>query len=360
MNPAATSPTPPPPTYPEVLQQLQARPRRWLVTGAAGFIGSHLVETLLKAGQTVIAFDNFSTGSPQNLAEAVGGAERVHARTSRPKSRFTLVEGDSRDPNACRNAMTRGVDYVLHHAAISEAPSPNEQMVQFHAENVTGMLLMLEAAQAADVQRFVYASSSDVYGDAATQPCREDITGRALSPFALSKQMNEMYASLYARLYNLSAVGLRYFQVFGPRQNLLGDDIIARWITAMLRGGEVVIPGEGDFAADYCYVANIVQANIMAACCPLTARKHMTCNIASSRPIRLLELFLEMRAAVAVRHKSVRNLMPSYRPPQPGELRPLLPDITRARTMLGYEPMHDVAAGLEASMLWYEGNLFEG
>jgi UDP-N-acetylglucosamine 4-epimerase len=352
MNPAQPKTTV---HYPDVLQQLQARPRRWLVTGAAGFIGSHLVEMLLKAGQTVIAFDNFSTGTPQNLAEAVGGAERVHSRTMRPKSRFTLMEGDARDPNACRNALARGVDFVLHNAALNGAS--HDQMVQLHEDNVTGHLNMLEAARGADVQRFVYASSSEVYGDTTIQPCREENIGQALTPFALSKHMDELYASLYARLHGLTAVGLRYFQVFGPRQNLQSEDVIPRWMHAMLKEKAVVIPGEGDHEVDLCYVANAVQANIMAACAPLGARKHVVCNIAAAKPVRLLDLFLEMRGAVAVRHKKVRNMMPAYRPPLAGELKVSLPDITRARNVLGYEPTHDVAAGLEASMIWYEANI---
>jgi UDP-N-acetylglucosamine 4-epimerase len=255
-----------PSRYDELKAALTASPKTWLVTGAAGFIGSHLVEALLKLDQIVVGLDNFSTGKRENLREietVVSGAQW---------QRFRFIEGDTRSLETCREAC-QSVDYVLHQAALGSVPRSIADPIRSHDSNVNGFLNMLVAARDAGVRRFVHASSSSVYGDYPDLPKQEDRIGRPLSPYAATKQANELYAGVFARCYGLELVGLRYFNVFGPRQDPDGPyaAVVPKWIAAMIHGEPVQINGDGETSRDFCYVANVVQANLLAATAPQSA-----------------------------------------------------------------------------------------
>jgi UDP-N-acetylglucosamine 4-epimerase len=324
--------------------QLERR-RRWLVTGAAGFIGSNLVEALLRLGQEVVGLDDFSTGHRRNLDEVASGlGERWEA--------FRLVEGDIRDREACGAAMA-GVDIVLHQAALGSVPRSIEEPLVSHDVNVTGFLNVLEAARQAGVQRFVYAASSSTYGDEPSLPKREDRIGNALSPYAATKLANEIYASVYGRSYGFAATGLRYFNVFGPRQDPEGPyaAVIPKWLAAMIAGEEIVINGDGETSRDFCYVTNAVQANLLAALAPDEVQGEVY-NVAVGERTTLNQLFGLLRDGLG-RHQVHYRLEPAYGPFRAGDVRHSEADIGKARRMLGYAPSHDVAAGLAEALPCY-------
>ena len=338
---------------PDVAGSLLAGVRaRWLVTGAAGFIGSNLVEHLLAAGQTVVGLDNFATGHRVNLDEvrdAVGDAAWT---------RFRLIEADVRDAGACREACT-GADFILHQAALGSVPRSLADPVASFEANVAGFVRLLEAARAAGVRRVVYASSSSVYGDHPALPKREATTGRPLSPYAATKCADELFADTWARSYALACTGLRYFNVFGPRQDPDGAyaAVIPRWVAAMLRDAPCTIHGDGQSSRDFCYVANVVQANLRAALAPIEGSSHEVYNIACGERATLLELFACLRAAlrrcagIDYRHE------PRFGPFRDGDVRHSLAAIDKARTMLAYEPTHRLADGVDAAIAWYARRL---
>jgi UDP-N-acetylglucosamine 4-epimerase len=336
----------------EVVAELRNRPRRWLVTGVAGFIGSNLLQWLLEAGQEVVGLDNFATGKPANLDEvrSLVGLERW--------GRFRFVEGDVASPDACLDAVA-GVDLVLHQAALGSVPRSVEEPLASNAANVTGHLALLEAARRAGVKRFVYASSSSVYGDSPTLPKVEPDLGRPLSPYAVTKLSDELYASVYGHLHGMETVGLRYFNVFGPRQDPEGAyaAVIPKWIAAMLRGDEVRINGTGEISRDFCYVRNVVQANLLAATVETPEALNQVYNIALGRRTTLDELFVLLRDGLAVRHPRLAGSKPAYGPFRPGDVMHSLADIGKARRLLGYEPTHSIEQGLDESLDWYERNL---
>lgn len=328
--------------------QLRQAPRRWLVTGAAGFIGSHLLETLLELGQTVRGLDNFSTGHRHNLAQV---RENVGEQAWR---RFSLIEGDIRDAQACARACA-GIDIVLHQAALGSVPRSISQPQLCFEVNLSGFLCMLGAARTAGVGRFVYASSSAVYGDHPGLPKVEHTIGEPLSPYALSKHADELYAQLYGRCYGTEAVGLRYFNVFGPRQDPLGAyaAVIPRWLAAMLAGDPVRINGDGSTSRDFCYVANTVQANLLAATSVHPQAINEVFNVAVSGRTSLLQLHAAMQALVL-------EARPGLRPPaalhgdfRAGDVRHSQADIGRATRLLGYAPTHDLRQGLRQTVAWY-------
>ena len=328
--------------------QLRVEPKRWLVTGSAGFIGSHLLETLLHLGQQVVSVDNFETGHRRNLEEvrAAVGEERWR--------QHEFIEGDIVDPGTCRRAC-KEVDVVLHQAALGSVPRSISDPQRTHAVNATGFLNMLAAARDASVARFVYASSSSVYGDAPELPKAEDAIGRPLSPYALSKRIDELYAEVFGRCYGTATIGLRYFNVFGPRQDPEGAyaAVIPRWVEAMLHGRPVVIYGDGETTRDFCYVANIVQANILAATCGPDAVGKV-CNIAVGGRLSLASLFESLRELITQRHPDLAVPGPVYEGFRPGDVRHSLADIGRAQRLLGYDPTYDVRAGLREALPWYE------
>lgn len=325
---------------------LQNEPRTWLVTGAAGFIGSNLVEELLACGQVVVGLDNFSTGYRENL-------EEVLADHPERRARFTMIEGDIRDLDVCRAACT-GVDYVLHHAALGSVPWSVADPLTTNAVNVTGFVNMLVAAKDAGVARVVYASSSAVYGDAAEQPQVEEHIGQPLSPYASSKHADETYALAFQRSYGLEAVGLRYFNVFGRRQDPNGAyaAVIPRWITSLLRGEACTIFGDGETTRDFCYVANVVQANILAATADIRATAQVY-NVACGASVTLNELFEMLRVRLLAEGVDVSLARPRYAEFRIGDVRLSSASIEKARLLLDYSPTHLVAAGLAEANAWY-------
>jgi len=334
--------------YAKIAEALRARPRTWLVTGAAGFIGSHLLETLLSLDQQVVALDNFSTGKPQNL-EAV--RERV---TPRQWSRCRVVEGDVADAATCA-AVCRGVEYVLHHAALGSVPRSLAEPRASHRANVTGFLELLEAARLAGVKRLVYASSSSVYGDTPELPKHEERIGRPLSPYAATKWINEIYAETWGRVYGLECIGLRYFNVFGPRQDPHGPyaAVIPRWMEALWHGHPVTIYGDGETSRDFCYVANVVQANLLAATTDRPEAVHQVYNIAVGERTTLHELYRLLVAGLRRWRPHLTPLAPTYEPFRPGDIRHSLADITKARRLLGYDPGYRLPEGLDLTWQWF-------
>jgi UDP-N-acetylglucosamine 4-epimerase len=335
-----------------LLDSLKARPRRWLVTGSAGFIGSHLLEVLLRAGQSVASLDNFATGHRHNLDQvraSVGDALWAQHR---------FIEGDIAEPDVCRRACD-GVDLVLHQAALGSVPRSIKDPLTTHRANATGFLNMLVAAKDAGVTRFVYAASSSTYGDSPTLPKVEDVIGRPLSPYAVTKYVNELYADVFGRCYGLASIGLRYFNVFGPRQDPEGAyaAVIPRWVAAMLDGRACVINGDGQTSRDFCYVANAVQANLRAALTDDLQVLGQVYNVAAGERTTLLELHQLLAAALREQRPQLVVAPPTFADFRAGDVRHSLADIGKARSLLGYEPSHDVRAGVREAVGWYVGNV---
>ncbi len=338
--------------YQSLQTELRAAPRRWLVTGAAGFIGSNLVETLLKLDQRVVGLDNFATGHRHNL-------EQVQALVTPAQwANFRFIEGDIRDVEACRAACA-GADYVLHQAALGSVPRSIEDPISSNAANVSGFLDMLVAARDAGVKRFVYASSSSVYGDHPALPKVEANIGEPLSPYALTKLVNEHYARVFARCYGFATIGLRYFNIFGPRQDPNGAyaAVIPRWIAGMLRGEPIYINGDGETSRDFCFIANAVQANLLAATATEPKALDQAYNVAVSHRTTLNQLFAAIRDDLATRFPHLKDVQPVYRDFRPGDVRHSQADMTKAAELLGYVPSHRVEEGLVEAMNWYVANL---
>ena len=331
----------------EVREQLRAAPRTWLVTGAAGFIGSHLVEELLGLDQEVRGLDDFSTGSRANLDDV---AERVGPERF---ARFHFALADIRDADACEAACV-GAPLVLHQAALGSVPRSLADPKQSFAANVTGFVNLLEAARAAGCERFVYASSSSVYGDHPGLPKVESEIGEPLSPYAATKAIDEVWARTYFRSYETSPVGLRYFNVFGPRQDPHGPyaAVIPRWIEAFVAGEVPRIFGDGETSRDFCPVANAVQANLLAALSPPEARGRAF-NVALGGRTNLNELFAQLRDGLAARGVDCRGAEAVHEDFRPGDVRHSLADLGQAREILGYAPEVDFAAGIERTLDWY-------
>ena len=328
--------------YTQCLDALRAQPRKWLVTGCAGFIGSHIIETLLELGQRVIGLDNLSTGSQANINDVI---DKVG---SSAWERFSFLEGDVRNLMTCRAACA-GVAAVIHQAGFVSVPLSMKNPLECHATNVTGTLNLLLAARDAGVRNFVYASSSAVYGDDATMPQREERIGQPLSPYGASKLMDELYAGIFARQFGLRTVGLRYFNVFGPRQSPTGGyaAVIPAWISTLLAGGECTVHGDGTQTRDFCHVANVVQANILAATSEHPAASGTAYNVALGGSTTLLEL----HDLIAARTGSSRK--PLLGPPRAGDIIHSSADIGKITRELGFAPAVDVASGLDATVAWY-------
>ena len=325
---------------------LSDRTATWLVTGAAGFIGSNLVEALLAAGQRVVGLDNFATGHRTNLDE-------VRARVGDARwSSFRLIDADIRDRAACAAAV-EGMEYVLHQAALGSVPRSIADPLTTHDVNVTGFVNMLDAARRAGVSRFVYAASSSTYGDEPALPKREDRIGNPLSPYAATKLANEIYASVYARSYGFASIGLRYFNVFGPRQDPNGPyaAVIPKWVAAMIAGDEVVINGDGTTSRDFCYVANAVQANLRAALAGDEAQDQVF-NVAVGQRTSLLELFDLLRGGLE-KHQVHYDHKPRHTEFRPGDVRHSLADVGKAKRLIGYQPTHSIAQGIAEALPWY-------
>lgn len=326
---------------------LRARPRVWLVTGAAGFIGSHLVEELLRLGQRVRGLDNFATGRRCNLEEVCVGAGAAAWRS------FEFREGDVTELWTCQEAC-QGVHVVLHQAALASVPGSMERPLDTHAANVTGTLNVMLAAREAGCARFVYASSSAVYGDHPDLPKREDKIGTPLSPYAASKRMAEIYAATFHAAYGFPAVGLRYFNVYGPRQDPAGGyaAVIPRWICALLRGEQPVLYGDGETSRDFCYVADVVQANLLAAQAPAAALGRVF-NIAQGGRTTLKQLYQGIRDGLVRQGMACAGVDLRIEPARPGDVRHSVADISRAADVLGYAPEVGFEDGLDRTLHWF-------
>lgn len=336
------------PVQADLAAQLAAGRRHWLVTGSAGFIGSHLVEALLGSGQKVTSVDNFATGHRANL-EVVQAAVGEDAW-----SRHRFVEGDIADPQVCMSAC-EGVELVLHQAALGSVPRSIRDPLQTHRTNATGFVNVLVAARDCGAKRVVYAASSSTYGDSQQLPKVEDKIGRPLSPYAVTKYVNELYADVFARCYGLPSIGLRYFNVFGPRQDPQGAyaAVIPRWIAAMLRDETCTIYGDGESSRDFCFVANAVQANLRAAFAGDGEALNQVYNIAVGARTTLKQLHAAIGAALAPVRTGMRPQPPQFESFRPGDIRDSLADIGKARRLLGYTPTHDLRAGLTDTVGWY-------
>jgi UDP-N-acetylglucosamine 4-epimerase len=334
--------------YAKIQDQLQAQPKTWLVTGVAGFIGSNILETLLRLGQRVVGLDNLCAGRKANLTEV----QRLVGEAAWASFRF--VEGDIRDPETCQQAC-RDTEVVLHLAALGSVPQSIVDPLLTNASNVSGFLNLLVAARTQGVKRFVYSSSCAVYGDDPRLPKTEAQLGRSLSPYATSKLMNELYAEVCGTCYQQQTVGLRYFNVFGPRQDPAGAyaAVIPMWIAAMIRQAPVSINGDGETSRDFIYVADVVQANMLAATTDNPAALNQAFNIGTGRRTTLNQLFAGIQEPLVKLRPEITRSRPVYRDFRAGDIRHSEADITKARTLLGFHPGFSIEHGLEQSMAWY-------
>lgn len=335
----------------EVYEDMQKHPSVWLITGVAGFIGSNLLETLLKMGQKVVGLDNFMTGYRKNLkmVEDIVGPDAW--------KRFSFIEGDIRDLGVCRGACAN-VDHVLHEAALGSVPRSIDDPLLTNGCNIDGFLNMLVAARDAGAKSFVYAASSSTYGDAPELPKREDKIGRPLSPYAVTKYVDELYADVFARCYSFASIGLRYFNVFGQRQDPDGAyaAVIPQWEAALLKNRTVYINGDGETSRDFCYIDNVVQANLLASLADRDAQNRVY-NVAFGQRTTLNELFALLREEAARHNPKAAEAKPVYRDFRAGDVRHSLADISLARKFLGYAPRYDVRQGLRLAGDWYAANL---
>lgn len=338
--------------YAEVRAWLGAEPRTWLVTGVAGFIGSNLLEALLRLDQRVTGLDSFSTGKRENLDEVKKSV------TEAQWSRFRFIEGDIRDLVACRTAC-QGVEYILHEAALGSVPRSIEDPINSNESNVSGFLNMLVAARDAHVRRFVYAASSSTYGDHPGLPKVEDVIGRPLSPYAVTKYVNELYADVFARTYGMEMIGLRYFNVFGPRQDPEGAyaAVIPRWIRALIKGETVYINGSGETSRDFCFVDNVTQMNLLAATTADPAAINQVYNTAVNARTTLNELFGKLHGRLLSHYPHLHDCAPVYRDFRTGDVLHSQADVSKATRLLGYRPSHTIDDGLDQALLWYMTNL---
>jgi UDP-N-acetylglucosamine 4-epimerase len=332
--------------YDEVRIDLERSPKVWLVTGVAGFIGSNILEQLLLLNQRVFGLDNFATGHQRNLDEVLLSLpEKEHL--------FTFIEGDICDLDTCNKAV-KGVDFVLHQAALGSVPRSINDPIRSNKSNIDGFLNMLVAAKDAGVKRFIYAASSSTYGDHPSLPKVEDTIGKPLSPYAVTKYVNELYAEVFSKTYGIETVGLRYFNVFGPRQDPNGAyaAVIPKWIMEYVSEGDIRINGDGETSRDFCYIDNTVQANILAAVADPKVINTVY-NVALNDQTSLNQLFQYIEARLLTKLPQLKKVAPIYQDFRSGDVRHSRADIAKARQGLGYEPTHSVEDGLDAAMSWY-------
>jgi UDP-N-acetylglucosamine 4-epimerase len=338
--------------YAGVKRDLQQNPRTWLITGVAGFIGSNLLEALLKLDQQVVGLDNFDTGFRHNFDLV---QELV---TPEQWQRFRFIEGDIRKLEDCKQAC-EGVDYVLHQAALGSVPRSIADPIRTNRANIDGFLNMLVAARDAEVKQFVYAASSSTYGDHPDLPKIEHKIGNPLSPYSVTKVVNELYAQVFARTYGFKTIGLRYFNIFGRRQTPDGAyaAVIPKWIASMIKNEEVFINGDGTTSRDFCYIENAIQLNLLAATTDNEEAVDQVYNCAVGDRTTLNQLCEHLRANLAVKFPHLRDFKPTYRDFRPGDVKHSLADISKAQTLLGYKPEYRIGEGLEEAMDWYVNHL---
>lgn len=333
--------------YDQIKQELRTSPKCWMISGVAGFIGSHLLETLLLLNQRVVGLDNFATGYQRNLDEVESKV------TSEQWARFDFHLGDIRNLDDCRKACT-DADYVLHQAALGSVPRSISDPIATNTSNIDGFLNMLVAARDAQVKSFTYAASSSTYGDHPKLPKVEDSIGKPLSPYAVTKYVNELYADVFARCYGFQAIGLRYFNVFGARQDPNGAyaAVIPKWTAALIKGVPVYINGDGETSRDFCYVANAVQANLLAAMTVNNDARNQVYNVAVGDRTTLNQLFHLLSDGLKSRGIKT-NVKPIYRDFRSGDVLHSQADVSKARHLIGYSPSHRLADGIAEALPWY-------
>ncbi len=332
----------------KVFHRLCEAPANWLITGAAGFIGSNILEKLLKLDQWVVGLDNFSTGYRHNLEEVRKNV------TPEQWNRFSFIEGTICDLDTCMKAC-KGIDHVLHQAALGSVPRSLEDPIQTNGSNISGFLNMLVASRDCGVGSFVYAASSSTYGDHPALPKKEEQIGKPLSPYAVTKYVNELYSDVFARNYNFQTIGLRYFNVFGKRQDPNGAyaAVIPKWFKGLLRDEPVYINGDGETSRDFCYIDNCVQANLLAALTTNQDAKNQVFNIAFGQRTTLNELFQAIKTILVDYKPDTKSAQPIYRDFRPGDVRHSLADISKAKVLIGYNPEFSVDQGLKIAANWY-------
>ena len=336
-------------SYETLKTQLQSKQYTWLITGVAGFIGSNLLEALLQLNQKVVGLDNCSTGHQRNLDEVQSIVTPAHWQN------FSFMQADICNLANCQTACN-GVDYVLHQAALGSVPRSVEDPITSNASNVTGFLNMLVAARNSKVKRFVYAASSSTYGDHPGLPKVEDQIGKPLSPYAVTKYVNELYADVFGKTYGLQSIGLRYFNVFGPRQDPEGAyaAVIPKWIASMIKGEPVYINGDGETSRDFCYISNVVQANLLAAGTPNTEAVNQVYNIAVGGRTTLNELYAQLKQNLISSCPHLKDAQAVYREFRAGDVRHSFASIDKAKDMLGYAPTKSMEQGVVLAMPWYQ------
>jgi UDP-N-acetylglucosamine 4-epimerase len=342
--------------YEELQGHLKNNQSTWLVTGVAGFIGSNLLEKLLILNQKVVGLDNFDTGYQHNIDQAIEDAENAIGKSL--SGNFNFIKGDIRELKDCQKACN-GVDYVLHQAALGSVPRSIEDPINTNRANIDGFLNMLVAAKDAKVKRFVYAASSSTYGDHPDLPKVEDRIGNPLSPYAVTKVVNELYASVFAKTYGFKVIGLRYFNIFGKRQNPNGAyaAVIPKWVSAILNNEDVFINGDGETSRDFCYIDNTVQINLLAATTDNDKAVDQVYNVALNDRTSLNDLYMMIEDRLVQRTKNLKRKEPIYRDFRAGDVRHSLADISKAQQLLNYQPKYKIDKGLDESMDWYVQDL---
>jgi UDP-N-acetylglucosamine 4-epimerase len=358
--------------YSQLKTRLSTEPHTWLITGVAGFIGSNLLETLLTLNQRVVGLDNFATGHQRNLDEVQSLV------TAEQWSNFQFIKGDIRNLDDCQRAMvflslplgegwgggdSRGVpvpvEYVLHQAALGSVPRSIADPITTNETNISGFLNMLVAARDAKVKRFVYAASSSTYGDHPALPKVEDKIGKPLSPYAVTKYVNELYADVFARTYSFNTIGLRYFNVFGPRQDPDGSyaAVIPKWISGMIKNEPIYINGDGETSRDFCFIENVRQINLLAAMTENAEATNQVYNVAVGDRTTLNQLYEELRINLLPSYPHLNEAKPNYRDFRTGDVRHSLADISKSATLLGYQPTYRISEGIKVAMEWYVQHL---
>jgi len=339
--------------YDELKRVLSENQYTWLITGVAGFIGSNLLETLLKLNQRVVGLDNLSTGHRSNIEQVLQSLGQEFSGEL-----FSFIEGDITDIDTCRSAC-EGVDFVLHQAALGSVPRSIEDPIRTNAANVNGFLNMLLSAKDASVKRFVYAASSSTYGDHPDLPKVEEKIGNPLSPYAVTKVVNELYADVFNRVYGFKCIGLRYFNIFGRRQDPNGAyaAVIPKWVGSLLKGEEIFINGDGETSRDFCYIDNAVQMNILAAMTNDDEATGQVYNVALNDRTSLNQLFKMIQERLIKQTEGLEALLPTYRNFRAGDVKHSQADISKAVNLLGYAPTHRINEGLDEALDWYIENL---
>jgi len=342
--------------YNKVQQYLKKNNKTWLITGVAGFIGSNLLEKLLILDQRVIGLDNFETGYQENINQAIATANETNSKNL--SNNFKLIKGDIRSFDDCKKIFKDNVDYVLHQAALGSVPRSIKDPVNTNNVNVNGFLNILHASKYAKVKKLVYASSSSVYGDSSELPKTEHKVGNLLSPYAVSKSVNELYARVYSKNYNFKTIGLRYFNIFGKRQDPNGvyAAVIPKWILNIKKKKEIKIYGDGETSRDFCYIENAIQANLIAALCDDEVAINQVYNIGLNQSTTLNELYLTIHDSLSKKLSYISKIRPSYCDFREGDIRHSIANIDKAQKLLGYKPEFKINDGIELTVDWFVNN----